>query len=653
MIQPKFTNKKLLEVAKENYEKLVRFCAVLDGEGYWQEPEKYLHKSIYEILDLYLHSMMMHLAVYCGNNGLVQRRFMMETTDTNPFSLPDEGELSNDTLLQVQRMLRTPPIVLQLCGVRDGKEESFFSSYFFDAVLSILLSFSLLEQKQSKFVDKFITEYYEKNANFINQDQRETVVNARYLFLKLSSERYFDETAPVQNLKYTREEQKRLREQKRKEQEALRKEKQKGRTDTVEEVELQEQVESEQADTAEEVELQEQVESEQADTVEEVEPQEQVESEQADTVEEVAQKEEKVEPQKFHLKQELHEKQKRHKKIKIEKNKKRSIFEYSDEELMALQREGKLKIRTPKMDQMKKEQEEAKRKFEEERVEQIRKEIEKINQATELQKLLEELNQLVGLEEVKQEISSLINLIKVKKMRESYQMPTMDVSYHMVFTGNPGTGKTTVARLVAQIYKELGVLSQGQLIEVDRAGLVAGYVGQTAMKVKEVVEKAKGGILFIDEAYTLSNKNDSNDFGGEAIDTLVKMMEDYREDLVIIVAGYKEEMEEFLKTNTGLISRFNKFIDFADYTNEEMLQILQVFMERAGLEMEEEAKQALRVWLEAMTPEHRILYGNGRGIRNTFESIVGKQANRIVNIALPSAEELKMLTLEDVKQTLQ
>ena len=395
------------------------------------------------------------------------------------------------------------------------------------------------------------------------------------------------------------------------------------------------------------------MESEQVDTVEEVEPQEQVESEQADTVEEVAQQEEKVEPQKFHLKQELHEKQKRHKKIKIEKNKKRSIFEYSDEELMALQREGKLKIRTPKMDQMKKEQEEAKRKFEEERVEQIRKEIEKINQATELQKLLEELNQLVGLEEVKQEISSLINLIKVKKMRESYQMPTMDVSYHMVFTGNPGTGKTTVARLVAQIYKELGVLSQGQLIEVDRAGLVAGYVGQTAMKVKEVVEKAKGGILFIDEAYTLSNKNDSNDFGGEAIDTLVKMMEDYREDLVIIVAGYKEEMEEFLKTNTGLISRFNKFIDFADYTNEEMLQILQVFMERAGLEMEEEAKQALRVWLEAMTPEHRILYGNGRGIRNTFESIVGKQANRIVNIALPSAEELKMLTLEDVKQTLQ
>ncbi|MBQ1687715.1 MAG: hypothetical protein II073_00380, partial [Lachnospiraceae bacterium] len=371
MIQPKFTNKKLLEVAKENYEKLVRFCAVLDGEGYWQEPEKYLHKSIYEILDLYLHSMMMHLAVYCGNNGLVQRRFMMETTDTNPFSLPDEGELSNDTLLQVQRMLRTPPIVLQLCGVRDGKEESFFSSYFFDAVLSILLSFSLLEQKQSKFVDKFITEYYEKNANFINQDQRETVVNARYLFLKLSSERYFDETAPVQNLKYTREEQKRLREQKRKEQEelrkeqeALRKEKQKGRTntveevepqeqvepeqtdtveevepqeqvepeqtDTVEEAEPQEQVEPEQADTVEEVEPQEQVESEQADTAEEVELQEQVESEQADTVEEVAQQEEKVEPQKSYLKQELHEKKKRHKKIKIEKNKKRSIFEYSD-----------------------------------------------------------------------------------------------------------------------------------------------------------------------------------------------------------------------------------------------------------------------------------------------------------------------------------
>ena len=262
--------------------------------------------------------------------------------------------------------------------------------------------------------------------------------------------------------------------------------------------------------------------------------------------------------------------------------------------------------------------------------------------------MLEELNGLVGLENVKSEIQSLINLIKVKKMRESYDMPSMNVSYHMVFTGNPGTGKTTVARLVAKIYKELGILSKGQLVEVDRAGLVAGYVGQTAIKVQEVAEKAMGGILFIDEAYALSNKKDANDFGGEAIDTLVKIMEDHRDDLVVIVAGYKNEMEGFLKANTGLISRFNKFIDFKDYTTDELMMILDRLLHKSGLCMSTEAAEQVRVEIEKLSEEQKFLFGNGRGIRNTFESILGNQANRIVNLELPTQEQLMQIELQDV-----
>jgi stage V sporulation protein K len=196
--------------------------------------------------------------------------------------------------------------------------------------------------------------------------------------------------------------------------------------------------------------------------------------------------------------------------------------------------------------------------------------------------LVDELNGMVGLSEVKEEIQSLINLIKIRKLREEMDMPVMDMSYHMVFTGSPGTGKTTVARLVGKIYKELGILSDGKMIETDRSGLVAGYVGQTAMKVHDVVKEAMGGILFIDEAYSLVNPDMPNDFGTEAVDALVKLMEDNRDNLVIIVAGYTEEMKTFLKSNTGLVSRFNKFINFPDYTKEELVSILSVMAGKAG-----------------------------------------------------------------------
>lgn len=266
----------------------------------------------------------------------------------------------------------------------------------------------------------------------------------------------------------------------------------------------------------------------------------------------------------------------------------------------------------------------------------------------ELDLLLDELHSLIGLSSVKEEIDSLINLIKVRKMREQYDMPTMDMTYHMVFTGSPGTGKTTVARLVAKIYKELGILSKGGFVETDRSGLVAGYIGQTAIKVKEVVESALGGVLFIDEAYSLTNGNRTEDFGGEVIDTLVKLMEDHRDDLVVIVAGYTKEMKEFLKSNSGLVSRFNKFIEFKDYTDTELLDILDSMAGKAGFTLEPAARAQIGGQLLCMTEQKRREFGNARGMRNVFEKIVVNQANRLVEAAAPTKEELALLTEDDV-----
>lgn len=258
----------------------------------------------------------------------------------------------------------------------------------------------------------------------------------------------------------------------------------------------------------------------------------------------------------------------------------------------------------------------------------------------------------MGLEDVKKEVHSLVNLIHVRKLREEKGLPSNDMSYHMVFTGNPGTGKTTVARLIASIYKELGVLSKGQLVEVDRSGLVAGYVGQTALKVNDVVKSALGGVLFIDEAYSLIQPGNTNDFGQEAVDTLVKLMEDHRDDLVVIVAGYTKEMKEFLKSNTGLVSRFNKFIDFRDYTDEELVNIMQNMAEKMQIKLSEGTVTKISAYLSGMSEHDRFVFGNARGIRNLFEKMLVGQANRLATMEDVSVDDLSTVIESDFESVL-
>lgn len=257
-----------------------------------------------------------------------------------------------------------------------------------------------------------------------------------------------------------------------------------------------------------------------------------------------------------------------------------------------------------------------------------------------------ELNELIGLDGIKKEVNNLINMVTVHKLRQQHGLKSVDMSLHMVFSGNPGTGKTTIARMMARIYRSLGVLSKGQLVEVDRSGLVAGYVGQTAAKTSKVIESALGGVLFIDEAYSLTSKSE-NDFGAEAIDTLLKAMEDNREDLVVIVAGYDGLMDDFVHSNPGLESRFNRYMHFDDYSVEEMLQILDLQLKKGQYTLEEDAKTEARAYIEASNTSS-ISFGNARGIRNIFEKLLVEQANRLSSIDAVTKDQLMTITKEDV-----
>lgn len=501
-----YTREQLFDIARENYRTLVYHCATLHTEGYWKQPEKLMHLSIREYLDLYLQSVLLLFALKYNCFGKSEHGFLMEITEHNPLRITKEEEATKELYMEAEKMLNAPPILLQLCSLRDHEKKSNLAIMFMDTFINILIAMAYLEKENTEALLEYLQQYFMSIEAFLGQEMNYLqTIDQRYIFRKVCSATF--------------------------------------RTGY------------------------------------------------------------KVD----------------------ELNKGRETGQIVADEDLAEVKEEVTK--------------EAKRKLQEAKDA-------KRYQAVE--NYMNQLEDLVGLESVKQEMQSLVNLIKVRKMRSNYEMPQFPMSYHMVFTGNAGTGKTTVARIVANIYKELGVVSKGTLIETDRAGLVAGYLGQTAMKVKEVVEKAKGGILFIDEAYALTSRDASDDYGIEAIDTLVKMMEDYRDDLVVIVAGYGKEMERFLKSNTGLVSRFNKYIEFPDYTNEQLVEILKTMVQKAGMQIKEEALVKLHSKLQRMTDSQRKDFGNARGIRNTFEKIVTNQANRIVTYSEPTKEQLCEILVEDI-----
>ncbi|MFG6348319.1 MAG: AAA family ATPase [Lachnospiraceae bacterium] len=611
-----YPDEKLFELGRVNYDKLVLYCTRLEEKGFWTQAEQVMKQSSTEVLDLYVQSVLMNLAVHCGEILDSQREFMRVITVTNPLGIPGEGRIKRSVYNDSKRLYELPPVLLQLCGLYDKEHKGDMTLYFLDAFLNILLCMAYLNHGKDVQINGFIQKYYEKISNFIiDQDVKR---QKEYIKRKLMPDGL--------NCSINWTESKKNKE-KVTEKQAQGKNRAKAASKPVKNIDSSN-IQTEKSDTEKE--------------------------KGTDKNKEVKQPAKrqgrKVKKQQDSTKQEIKNKQETKNKGNAgniaaktgtdsqaaeEKKRLKEAFFKRIEEDARLAKEREEKLAKEKFLAVKKRLEERERAEQEEQEKQIK-------------EILGELNSLVGLSDVKGEIQSLTNLIKIRKLREKMQMPVMDMSYHMVFTGNPGTGKTTVARIVGRIYKALGILSDGKMVETDRSGLVAGYVGQTAIKVHEIIEQAIGGVLFIDEAYSLVNPDVPNDFGSEAVDALVKLMEDHRDNLVIIVAGYTDEMKTFLKSNTGLISRFNKFINFPDYSKDELIDIMEVMADGAGLKIEEGAKELVMEQLGSMGQEEWEDFGNARGIRNMFEKIVTNQANRLVQIGTPTKEQLMTIVAQDV-----
>ncbi|MBO5593659.1 MAG: AAA family ATPase [Prevotella sp.] len=263
----------------------------------------------------------------------------------------------------------------------------------------------------------------------------------------------------------------------------------------------------------------------------------------------------------------------------------------------------------------------------------------------------QELDELIGLGRVKDEVRSLANFVKIQKQREAQGLKIPKMSYHLVFTGSPGTGKTTVARIVARIYKDLGVLKKGHTVETDRGGLVSGYMGQTALKTDSLIDKALDGVLFIDEAYALVPEDGSgSDYGQEAISTLLKRMEDNRDRLVVIIAGYSKEMKRFIDSNPGLQSRFNRYIDFPDYSSGELAEIFKMYLRKNQYNITPAGEEMLKEKLDYAVAHKDRNFGNARFVRNIFEKAIQEQANRLSGVSNATKSQLTELTEEDVQK---
>ena len=262
---------------------------------------------------------------------------------------------------------------------------------------------------------------------------------------------------------------------------------------------------------------------------------------------------------------------------------------------------------------------------------------------------VKKLMSLTGLQEVKDQITSLCNFVKIQQLKKERGLKTIPISYHCVFTGNPGTGKTTVARIVAEIYKNLGILKKGHLVETDRAGLVAEYVGQTAPKTNAIIDKAIDGVLFIDEAYSLVQSGE-NDFGYEAVATLLKRMEDDRSHLVVILAGYTEEMKAFINSNSGLQSRFSRYIEFPDYSKDDLLKIFKSMIDSADCYLTTEAEDVVGRYIESCLAHKDKNFGNARFVRNLFERVLTQQANRLAQLSVVKDDDLLEIRGIDIEK---